>query len=127
MNFEIRQLKHFNDALKRDILTDALASPVRVPDDKLLMRVINYGNAFLEREKERLGEDAAVIWFDIHFGEPAQVGITWAYNPNAPFDDLYGESWFWRMWSQTIGSDKDVYTLERVQKDFAEYTLQHVS
>lgn len=129
MKLEIRHLAHFNDALKRDILTDALSSPVRVPDQQLLIRVITYGNAFLERHKGIADNEGCIIWHDVHFGEPAQVGLTWAYNPHAPFDDLYGVPEFWRCWTETrnIAHGKTVYTLQQCQQDIAAYQMQHLA
>ena len=129
MHLEIRQLAHFGSELKRDVLQDALQSSVRVPDRQLLTRCITYGNAFLERHKALAEDENCVVWFDVHWGEPAQVGMTWAYHPLAPFDDLYCVPSFWRMWSERKGvSDgKQVYSLEAMQQDFAAYTLQNVT
>lgn len=129
MNLEIRHLKQFNADLNRDILSDARRSPVRVPDQSLLMRVVEYGNRYLETHKKTAEDDNAVIWFDVHFGEPAQVGMTYAYHPLAPLDDLYGEPHFWRMWSEiaNIADGKTIYTLEQCQRDFAAYTMQAIT
>lgn len=129
MKLEIRHLAHFNNELKRDILTDALASPVRLPDQQLLTRVITYGNAFLERHRSTAEQDGAVVWFDVHFGDPAQIGMSWCYNPHAPYDDLYGVPEFWRMWSEypNLTDGKTVYTLQQCQSDIADYQMQHLT
>jgi hypothetical protein len=129
MKLEIRQLAHFGNDLKRDILTDALASPVRIPDQKLLMRVIQYGNAFLEQHKGEADDKGFVIWFDVHFGEPALIGMSWCYNPHAPFDDLYGVPEFWRMWSEvgSMSDGKTVYTLQQCRSDITAYQMQHLA
>jgi hypothetical protein len=128
MKLEIRHLAHFNNELKRDILADALASPVRMPDQDLLMRVIEYGNTFLERHKGEAEDAGCIIWFDVHFGEPAVIGMSWSYNPNAPYDDLYGVPEFWRIWSENrnLADGKSVYTLQQCQSDIADYQMQHL-
>jgi hypothetical protein len=127
MNLEIRHLRHFNDGLKRDVIADLMSSRRPTPDAALLNRVIAYGNAFLEREQMDPANDRVVIWFDVHFGNPAVVGMTWAYNPHAPYDAFYGEAFFWRMWSE-IGQDSpEVASLTRCQQEFAAYTMQHVT
>lgn len=129
MKLEIRHLAHFNNELKRDILVDALQSPVRVPDQTMLMRVIEYGNTFLERHKGEADASGAVIWFDVHFGDPAIVGMSWSYNPHAPYDDLYGVAEFWRMWSEVahMSDGKNVYTLAQCRSDIADYQMQHLA
>ncbi|WP_379921708.1 hypothetical protein [Erythrobacter sp. R86502] len=129
MKLEIRHLEHFNNLLKRDVLVDALSRPAPVPDQALLMRVIEYGNTFLERNKPIADRDGAVIFFDCHWGEPAQLGISWAYNPHAPYDDLYGVAEFWRLWSEipNMTDGKVIYSLAQCQYDLAAYQLQHMA
>ena len=126
MKLEIRHLKHFNAELDRNVLVDARSRPLTIPDADLLNRVVVFGNGFLERARADPANLDCVVWFDCHFGEPAVVGFTWAFNPFAPFDDLYGVDHFWRCWSELAGAD-EVATLVAVQQDFAGYTLQHVT
>lgn len=128
MQLEIRHLAHFNHALKRDVLVDAVKRPVPVPDEQMMMLVVEYGNTFLERNKAIADRDGAIIWFDCHWGEPAIIGMSWAYNPHAPYDDLYGVPEFWRLWSEvpSISNGQALYTLRQCQSDLAAYQMQHV-
>lgn len=128
MKLEVKHLRHFNDALKRDVIADLMTRRDHVPDRVLLDRIVAYGNAFLEAERVKPENRNAVIWFDCHFGEPAVIGLSWALNPHAPTDQLYGAEFFWRCWSEvSVVDDPAVVPLVRCQHELASYVMAHVS
>lgn len=124
MKLEIKELRHFRDAVRRDVLIDLQSRRSTVSDDEVMTRVIQYGNAFLDAEKIKPSNRGRVLWFDLHFGEPAKVGFTWAYNPMKPIDDRHGSDMFWRMWWEAEPID-GLKALAEVQEEMAAYLLQH--
>lgn len=128
MKLEIRHLAHFGEQLIEDVVNPHIAAGHNVPDKKLLDATVTYGNEFLTKHKPIAEKDGCVIWFDVHWGEPAVYGMTWAYNPHAPVDDLYMVGEFWRMWSERpdFAEGADIFKLRDCQKAFTEYTMQHM-
>ena len=101
----VKELTGFKGDLRRDLIADSLSRPVLPSDSKFMMAVVDYGNAYMERAQNDPANKDAVIWFDIHWGEPAVVGMTWAYNP----------------FNKT---DPEVGTLRSCQEQFAAYCVQ---
>lgn len=124
MKLEIKELRHFRDAVRRDVLVDLQGRPLVAGDAEVLMKLIDYGNNFLERERLLPSNQDCAIWFDIFFGEPAKIGVTWAFNPYAPTHKRYGTSYFWLMWSETDAGD-ELLSLTQAQEEMAEYLFQH--
>lgn len=124
MRLEIKELCHFRDALRQDVLIDLQSRKNIASDEEVMMKVVDYGNAFLEAEKAKPSNNRAVLWFDLHFGEPAKIGFTWAYNPYKPMDARSGENMFWRMWWESEPIE-GLHQLSEVQEEMAAYLLQH--
>ncbi|KXU30664.1 hypothetical protein A0J57_20185 [Sphingobium sp. 22B] len=125
MKNEIKELRHFRAAIRRDVLIDLQSRREVVTDEQVMTEVIQYGNAFMQAEKIKLSNRDRVLWFDIHFGEPAKVGFTWAFNPFRPIDARHNETGFWRMWWE----DEPIENLQpliEVQKEMAAYLVQHL-
>lgn len=119
----VKELTDFRDAANRAVIADGLSQP-RVNDKILLNQLVQFGNAYIERARTQKENRDAVIWFDIHFGDPAVLGMTWAYNPFKPRDEKHDcEHGFWRMWSET---DPDLGTLAETQEEWSSYCLQHM-
>lgn len=116
----VKQLTEFTSAVRRDLIADGISRPCPPTDKDFIKSLVTYGNAFLERAKAKPENDGAVIWFDINFGDPAVIGMTWAYNPNAPVDPSNGLDFFWRLWSET---DPQAGSLTQCQEDFAAYCV----
>jgi hypothetical protein len=117
----IKELTEFQEAVKRDLIADGISRPVPPNDRQFMMALVTYGNEFLERAKNDRANRGAVIWFDINFGDPAVVGMTWAWNPRAPIDSSTGQPGFWRIWSET---DPEVGSLRDCQEAFSSYCIQ---
>jgi hypothetical protein len=124
MRLEIKELRHFRDAIRKDVLIDLRSRKHLVSDEEVMMKVIDYGNAFLEAEKIKPSNRGSVLWFDLHFGEPAKVGFTWAYNPYQPLDGRNNSTMFWRMWWEDEPIE-GLQGLAEVQEEMAAYLLQH--
>lgn len=118
----IKELTAFKDALRRDIIADGISQRTPPTDDKFLKSVIDYGNDYLERAfSDPINRDA-VLWFDIHFSDPAVIGMTWCRNPRVPMDLKSGMRFFWRMWSE-VAPGAEILTLEQMQTEFAAYVV----
>ena len=126
MKQEIKELRHFRAAIRRDVLTDLQSRRNGVSDEEVMLLVIQYGNAFLEGEKIKPSNRGCVLRFDLHFGEPAKVGFTWAYNPHKPIDARHGATMFWRMWWEDEPTE-NLQPLAEVQEEMAAYLLQHLA
>jgi hypothetical protein len=113
----IKELTDFRDAVRRDVIVDGLSRPNVMQDKELLYRLTNYGNDYLLRHRE----PGTITWFDFYFGDPAIVGMTWAYNSMKPEDARTNMDFFWRIWSET---DPQVESLTKVQEEFADYCVQ---
>ena len=113
----VKELTGFQSAVKRDLIADGISRPKPPTDRDFLKALIDHGNNYLMTHKE----PEAVIWFDINFGDPAVVGMTWAWNPHDPIDHHTGMDFFWRMWSET---DPVIGSLPACQEAFAAYCVQ---
>lgn len=120
----VKELADFKDAFRRDVIADGMSQPNPLSDKLLLNKLVDYGNAYLEKAEKDPQHAGAVIWFDIHFGDPAVVGMTWALNPHHCEDPKTGLEFFWRIWSET---DPAVGSLKQCQHEFNAYTLQHLA
>lgn len=124
MKLEIRELRHFGAAIRRDVLIDLQSRRHMVRDEEVMARVIDYGNAFMDMERAKPSNRGAVLWFDIHFGEPAKVGMSWAYNPFKPIDEKHEGDTFWRLWWEAEPIE-GLPGLSEVQEEMAAYLMQH--
>jgi hypothetical protein len=122
----IKELLYFAQDLNRDAGIDLCAHPDLVDDKALLTMIVDYGNAYLERESMRPRNAGCCLWFDIRFGMPALIGMTWAFNPFVPRDEEGRTDFFWRMWTEAREPDAIVDTLGKTREALGRYMLQHV-
>jgi hypothetical protein len=117
----VKELTGFQKAARRDIIADGMSRPNPITDHQLLTRLTQYGNEYIERAAKDPANEGVVLWFDIHFGDPAVVGMTWAWNPFCPMDLDTGEKGFWRIWSERHA---DVGSIKECQEALAAYCVQ---
>lgn len=118
----MKELTSFGNDVRRDLIADGMSRPKPLTDQQLMMRLTSYGNDYIATAAKDPDNVNAVIWCDIYFGDPAEVGMTWAWNPFRPVDPVTGEEGFWRIWSET---HPDVGSLTKCQEEFAAYCVQH--
>ena len=121
----MKELSHFISAARRDVLADAIGARGDTIGRDTLMKLVQYGNAFLQAERRKPENDGEVLWFSISFGDPVHIGLTWALNPEAPRDDFFEADFFWRLWSeidQEVGGS--ILSAEQAQEELARYVRQ---
>ncbi len=120
----IKELTAFQNDVRRDLIADGISQPVPPTDRDFIKALIEYGNNYLLRAVRDPVNAGAMVWFDVHFKDPAVIGMTWAHNAQAPADPHTGMDFFWRIWSETLAPDGYILSLEQAQAAFATYSLQ---
>lgn len=117
-------LANFKDDVNREIRADALSRPNPMSDKEFFLRLVAYGNDYLEAGKARY--PGCTIFFDIHWDRPdglSTAGMTWAFNPRAA-PDAKTNGAFWRAWTQTEQTDEFLISFEQLQQEFQAYILE---